>query len=154
MEFSLYHAVPYRRVGENISPPAQAALLDEMDRAAAILQRDQNTMHREFVVQFFLERGAGPNELDGNQTISLYTFTSMHMVAAKSDAAFSKQAKQWFEVTKLIILLHAASTDAICLISIKSGKVEERVNLRKITSPNRWYSTWTNFRYVGESYKD
>lgn len=88
---------------------------------------------RVHVVQFFLDRGAGPNNLDGNQTISLYTLTSMHMVAARSGTAFSKQAKQWFEVTKLIILLHVASTDVICPISIKSRKVEGRVNLRKIT---------------------
>lgn len=84
------------------------------------------------MVQFFLDRGAGPNNLDGNQTISLYTLTSMHMVAARSGTAFSKQAKQWFGVAKLIILLHGASTDVICTISIKSGKVEERVNHRKL----------------------
>ncbi|KAL2822236.1 hypothetical protein BDW59DRAFT_149607 [Aspergillus cavernicola] len=94
------------------------------------------------MVKLILDRGASPNDLDEQQTIWAHTLTSMYMLAARSGTGFSEEAKDWFDITKLM-LLHGANSWAVCSIPFESKRLLDRVNLRKehhITSPAGVYS--------------
>ena len=85
------------------------------------------------MVKLLLDRGADPNEIDGSGTIWARYLVSLYTLATISESQFYKQTKNWFEVTKLL-LTHGASSQTTCSITVQSGKLADRVNLRKENS--------------------
>lgn len=85
------------------------------------------------MVNLLLDRGADPNEMDGNETIWARYLVSLYTLATISESHFYKQTKNWFEVTKLL-LINGASHHITCSITVNPEKLAERVDLRKGTS--------------------
>ena len=85
------------------------------------------------MVNLLLNRGADPNEMDGNETIWARYLATLYTLATISESQFYKQTKNWFEVTKLL-LINGASHQTTCSITVPPGKLAERLGLRKGTS--------------------
>ena len=82
------------------------------------------------MLKLLLDGGADPNEMHGSQTIWARFLLSMYMFATIPESQFHKQTQRWFEVTKLL-LKHGASPQTTCTITVQTGKLANRVNLKK-----------------------
>ncbi|ODH49869.1 hypothetical protein GX48_03958 [Paracoccidioides brasiliensis] len=73
------------------------------------------------MVQFLLERGSTPSDVDKGETVWARFIVSMHFLTIKAKLQFSEQAKSWFEIAKLM-LLRGADPQMICPVNAQPGK--------------------------------
>jgi hypothetical protein len=64
------------------------------------------------MARFLLGRGANPNDMDGNQSVWVRCLISMYGMYTIEKPLFSGHAKDWFEITRLL-LLHGADPRVI-----------------------------------------
>ncbi|KGQ01734.1 hypothetical protein PAAG_11452 [Paracoccidioides lutzii Pb01] len=73
------------------------------------------------MVQFLLERGSTPSDVDKGETVWARFIVSMYLLTIEAKVQFSEQAKSWFEITKLM-LLRGADPHMICPVNAQPGK--------------------------------
>ncbi|OJD26635.1 hypothetical protein ACJ73_01986 [Blastomyces percursus] len=87
------------------------------------LERIHYDVPRVNMVEFLLDRGASPNDMDEGETVWVRCVVSIYQLTIYEKEEFSKWAKSWFQVTKLL-LLRGADPQAICPVD-NQGKNSE-----------------------------
>ena len=88
------------------------------------------------MVQFLLDKGGDPNEVDGKLTIWTNFLISMYTLATIPESHFYTHTKDWFEVTRLLIE-RGADAQVECTVSVSTGTLARRVNLKPNDSRNK-----------------
>ncbi|MCJ1344280.1 hypothetical protein MMC31_002483 [Peltigera leucophlebia] len=129
----LFAGVPLGRAGKPLLAFAMTSPTYNISTNRYEKERNLYNAPQLKMVNLLLDRGADPNEMDGKETIWARYLTSLYTLATISESQFYKQIKDWFKVTKLL-LINGASHQISCSITVSPGKIAARVDLGKGTS--------------------